>query len=170
MADDDVRPNLDDDWFRGADAYQGDQLVRKGEPAPANIEPAVAVPVDASGSATAVALRTLAFQVIGLAGALVALLGLPDTSYLASAVRFLKREDVVPIIGLACAAIASAWQVLRGLKKHKGVQVLSLLLPQQVAKSPLHPSPAVVAAAEAAIVAIESPAAPVPPASTGEVR
>lgn len=134
------------------------------------VEPAVAVPVDASGSATAVALRTLAFQVIGLAGALVAVLGLPATSKLSIIVQFLKREDVIPIVGLACAAIASAWQVLRGLKKHKGLQVLSMLLPQRVAKSPANPAPAVVAAAKAAIVAIESPAAPTPPAYSGEVR
>ena len=134
------------------------------------VEPPVAVPIDASGSATAVAVRTLAFQLIGLAGALVAALGLPDTSVLSTVVRFLRREDMIPIIGLAAAAIASGWQLLRGLRKHEKFQVMSLLLPQKVAKSPENPTAAVATAAKEAIVVIEARPTIVMGGPTGDER
>jgi len=133
-------------------------------------EPAVAVPIDASGSATSVAFRELALQVIGFVGLLIGVLGLGEDTWIVKVYRIARTESGLAMICLAVGIIAGVYQQLRGLKKHQGVQVLSLLLPQRVAMSPSHPSPAVVAAAEAAIVAIESPAAPVPPATTGEVR
>lgn len=132
-------------------------------PLAAIVEPAVAVPIDASGSATAVALRTLAFQIIGFVGLLIAALGLPDTSWVVKVFKIAHSNEAIPLIALACGIIAGGWQQLRGLRKHEGLQVMSMLLPQRIAKSPANPTPAVVTAAKAAIVAIEAPAVNTPP-------
>ena len=153
MAIDDVRPDLDDDWFRKADAYQGDRIVRKGDATTTSVEPPVAVPIDASGSATAVALRTLAFQVIGFVGLLIGVLGLSENSWVVKIYNIARSDQAIPVIFLLCGMIASGWQLIRGLVKHRKFQVMSMLLPQEVAKSPDNPSPAVVTAAKAAIVA-----------------
>jgi hypothetical protein len=134
------------------------------------VEPAVAVPVDASGSATAVAFRTLALQVIGFVGLLIGVLGLGEDTWIVKIYRVARTDNGFAMICLAAGILAGAYQQLRGLKKHKGLQVLSLLLPQRVAKSPANPTPAVVTAAKAAIVAIETSAAPTPPAPSGEER
>jgi uncharacterized protein (DUF4415 family) len=44
---DEVKPELDEDWFKEADAYVGDRLVRRGRPRSENPKRAVSLRLDA---------------------------------------------------------------------------------------------------------------------------
>ena len=123
--------------------------------------------IDASSSELVVATRNFIWQAILVAGALVALLGLPETSWIAHTVRFLKSAEGLPLIGLAASLGASGRLLWRAVKKHRSLQVTSFFLPQKVAKSPERPSAAVVAAVEAATVVVDR-AGVAPPRAMGE--
>jgi uncharacterized protein (DUF4415 family) len=43
---DEIKPELDDDWFAEADAYIGDKLVRRGRPKAANPKQPVSLRLD----------------------------------------------------------------------------------------------------------------------------
>ena len=43
---DEVKPELDDDWFEQADAYRGNQLVRRGRPRSENPKLPVTIRLD----------------------------------------------------------------------------------------------------------------------------
>lgn len=119
--------------------------------APPLVEPTVTVPIDASGTATAAALRTIAFQVIGFVGMLIAVLGLGDNSWIVKIYKIAHSDQAIPLISLGAGAIASIWQIRRVLARHFEKQVASFLLPEGIMKSPSNPSAAVVKAAEQAI-------------------
>jgi hypothetical protein len=123
------------------------------DPIAAAVQPTT--PIDASGSAAAVAFRTTLFQLLIAAGALV------------KWIRFFNRVEAVPIV-IALATVGFAlWQNIRAVAKHIKLQVLSLLVPQKVAISPPNPPAAVAKAAEAATLLIEQdPARPVAPSQS----
>lgn len=121
------------------------------------VEPAVAVPIDASGSGTAVIIRNLVLQLVGAAGLLIGLLGLGDASVIVKVYKFASSEQFVPVLGVISAIGASGYQLYRALRKHRQVQTLASLpsVPNEVAIGPLNPTPAVEKAVEAA-VAVEN--------------
>lgn len=135
------------------------------DPIAAAVQPTT--PIDASGSAAAVAFRTTLFQLLIAAGALVSVLGLSDDNVLVKWIRFFNRVEAVPIV-IALATVGFAlWQNIRAVAKHIKLQVLSLLVPQKVAISPPNPPAAVAKAAEAATLLIEQdPARPVAPSQS----
>lgn len=123
-----------------------------GEPAP------VPTPIDASGTATAVIARQLLLQLVVVAGALVAALGLPETSVIAQVVRFLRSEAAVPLIGALAAPAASIYLMIRAKRKHRALQVVSSLpgVPDAVAIGPANPPAAVERALEAATLILDA--------------
>jgi hypothetical protein len=118
---------------------------------------AVSVPIDASGSATAVAIRTFLFQAVIVASALVSLLGLGEGSEIVKWLRFFQSQEAIPVLAALALMLASGWQVLRGLRNHRIKQILSFFVPNRVAISPIAPTPAVEAAVLAATTVLEHP-------------
>lgn len=128
------------------------------------LPPAVPVPIDASGSGTAVLIRGFLFQLVIAAGVLIGVLGLGEGSQLVKWIRFFQREEAIPVLTAIAAVLASGWQLLRGLRKHRALQTLSFFFSNRIAKSPASPVPAVAAAVEAATVVIDRQgASPAPP-------
>jgi hypothetical protein len=120
---------------------------------PAQTEKAVTVPIDATGSVTAVVARQLILQAVLVVGVLVGALGLSETSTIVKAVRFLQSESAVPLIGAIAALGSSIYLQIRAKRKHQALQTLSLLpsVPDTVAKGPENPTPSVEKAVMAAI-------------------
>lgn len=131
--------------------------------------PPVSVPIDTSGTALAVVIRGFLFQIVGSLGVLVTVLGLSDSSYIGMAYRFLHADQVAPLLGVVAMVLASGWQLLRAVKKHRKFQTLGMLLPQRVAISPAVPTVAVERAALAAATLIDNPPGPVPAATKGSI-
>lgn len=134
-------------------------LARLAEHAPAEVAapPAVTVPIDASGSGTAVLIRGFLFQIIIAAGTFVSVMGLGERSEIVKWLRFFQREEAVPIITAIAAAGAMAWDLVRRLRKHRSLQTVTLLptVPDSVAVGPENPPAAVAAAVEAAVTLID---------------
>lgn len=124
---------------------------------PNTTPPPAQLPVDASQSEMTNAARTFLWQIVLVAGAIVAALGLPETSFLHRAVTFLKSAEAVPILGFAAGAIASGRLLWRSIKRQRERQTMALLLPNSVAKGPDNPSAAVAAAVQAATINRDQP-------------
>lgn len=131
--------------------------------------PAVAPPIDATDSELKVLVRNFLMQALLVGSAVVALLGLPEKSFLARSILFLKSEEAVPLLAALSSLGASGWMLWRARKKHRALQVTTLLLPDAVAKGPEKPAAAVVAAVEAANVELDRSAVALP-STPGEVR
>jgi hypothetical protein len=125
--------------------------------------PSVSVPIKAfAESGKVVMIRTFLFQMVIAAGFLVTALGLGEDSMLVRLLRFSRTDEAVPLLTALATAIAVGWQLLRGLRKHRDGQTLSLLpgVPDAVAEGPANPPAAVAKAVEAATVVIDQQSAP----------
>jgi hypothetical protein len=116
-----------------------------------DVPAAIATPIEAKGTITKSQVILVIMQIIPALGAVIALMGFGEASWINHLYRFLQTEPAIPIIGAAAWLISTVAYWIRNKKRAIERAVLAAVVSNKVGKVVGPISPAVQSAIDLAV-------------------